>query len=343
MVTRRPRPRLAFYDQLPIEELRGSISDAKHLRPRVRVRNIGRGCCVSFYPMSEDRLVQAIAAGGNFRILSAQTTDAVREVTTRLDLSPVAASALGRSMTGAALLARLLDKHWRDQKVTIRFDGGGPLGLVIAEASVDGRMRGTVGNPQTPGDLSDVGSAIGRNGMMTVIRFTPPAGRPYTSQIRIETGEVAADLTSYLANSEQIPTAVILGVRCRPDGVTAAGGLVVQAFPHTPPQEIEAMEARIRQAPALSELLEHSPLEESVRTILGDFDYRQLKPETEVPLRFECGCTRERALSSIELFGKAELEDMLLKGGTDVTCHFCAERYEFTGDELLALTKPADA
>lgn len=291
----------------------------------------------------DDKLVQAVAAGGNFRILSARTTSSVQEVTTRLDLSPVAASALGRAMTGAALLARLLDKHWRDQKVVVRFDGRGPLGVVLAEASVDGRMRGTVGNPQAAGELSDIGSAIGRNGMMTVIRSTPPSGRPYTSQVRIETGEVAADLTTYLATSEQIPTAVILGVRCRTEGVTAAGGLVIQAFPHTPQEEIAAMEERIRNAPRLSDLLEHSSIDEAVREILGDFDYRQSDPAFDVQLRYECGCTRERALASIELFGASELQDMIVKGGTEVVCHFCAERYEFSGDELLALTKPADA
>lgn len=291
----------------------------------------------------DDRLTQGIAAGGNFRILAASTTHSVQEVTRRLDLSPVAATALGRAMTGAALLARLLDKHWRDQKVSIRFDGQGPLGLLLAEASVDGRMRGTVDNPQADGELSDIGAAVGSEGMMTVIRATPPAGRPYTSQVKIETGEIAADLTQYLASSEQIPSAVILAVRCRPEGVTAAGGIVVQAFPHTPQEDIDAMESRIAAAPHLSELLETLSLDDAVRAILGDIDYRPLDQAWDVPLRYECGCTRERALNSLQLFERGELSDMIAEGGTEVRCHFCAEIYRFSGDDLLAVTRAADA
>lgn len=291
----------------------------------------------------KDRLIQGIAAGGDFRILAARTTDTVREATRRLDLAPVAATALGRALTGAALLARLLDKHWRHQKVSLRFDGGGPLGLVMAEASVDGAIRGTVGHPRIDGDLSDVGSAVGRGGMMTVIRATPPDGRPYTSQIRIESGEIAADITSYLASSEQIPSAVLLGVRCRPEGVTAAGGMVVQAFPHTSDEDIAAMEERIRKAPSLSDLLETTPIEEAVRTVLGELDYRQIDASYNVPLRYECGCSRDRALASLGMFGLEEVGDMIQKGGTTVTCHFCNESYEFSGDDLLALGKAADA
>lgn len=291
----------------------------------------------------KDRLIQGMAAGGDFRILAAQTTDTVREATRRLDLSPVAATALGRALSGAALLARLLDKHWRHQKVSIRFDGGGPLGLIVAEASVDGAIRGTVGHPHVAGDIADIGSAVGRGGMMTVIRATPPDGRPYTSQMRIETGEIASDLTSYLAGSEQIPSAVLLGVRSRSTGITAAGGIIVQAFPHTSDEDIAAMEERIRSARPLSELLETMPVEEAVRIVLGDLDYKQIDPSFNVPLRYECGCSRDRALASLGLFGLEEVADMIQKGGTTVTCHFCGENYVFSADDLLALGKAADA
>ena len=168
-----------------------------------------------------DRLIQGLAVGGDVRILAAQTTDSVRNVTQRLDLSPVAATALGRAMTGAVLLARLLDKHYRNQKVTLRFEGGGPLGAVIAEGSVDGTMRGTVGEPQYEDTSVSVGAEIGRKGMLTVIRGTPPDGRPYTTQIQLENGEVASDITRYLAQSEQIYSAVLLGVLTKPSGIAS--------------------------------------------------------------------------------------------------------------------------
>lgn len=291
----------------------------------------------------QDRLIQGMAAGGDFRIIAAQTTDSVREVTRRLDLSPVAAIALGRALTGATLLARLLDKHWRHQKVSIRFDGGGPAGIVIAEAAVDGSMRGTIGHPHVTGDLDDIGAAIGRGGMMTVVRATPPTGRPYTSQTRIESGEIATDLTSYLAHSEQIPSAVLLGVRCRPDGVSAAGGMVVQAFPHAQSEHVELIEQQIRSAPSLSELLETMPIEDAVREVLGGVEYKQIDSSFNVPLQYRCSCSRERALASIGLFGESEISDMISSGGTSVSCHFCGEQYEFSSDDLLALGKAADA
>src|SRR5512142_2046371 len=182
--------------------------------------------------MNGDRLIQGMAGGGDFRILAAQTTNPVETAREILALSPVAADALGRALTGSLLLARLLDKDVRNQYVTLRFEGTGPLGIVIAEANVTGGARGFVGNP-VPTDTSlDVSRAIG-HGMLTVVRGTPPEGKPYTSQVTLETGGIATELTRYLARSEQIASAVLLGVLNRRDGVAAAGGIIIQAFPHT--------------------------------------------------------------------------------------------------------------
>jgi len=132
--------------------------------------------------MNDDRLIQGMAGNGDFRILAAQTTNTVEAAREILDLSPVAADALGRALTGSLLLARLLDKDVRNQHVTLRFEGNGPLGVLIAEANVSGGARGYVANPVPETDESlDVGRAIG-SGMLTVVRGTPPVGKPYTSQ-----------------------------------------------------------------------------------------------------------------------------------------------------------------
>ena len=290
-----------------------------------------------------DRLIQGLAVGGDVRILAAQTTESVSNVTQRLDLSPVAATALGRAMTGAVLLARLLDKHYRNQKVTLRFEGGGPLGAVIAEGSVNGTMRGTVGEPQYEDTSVSVGAAIGRKGMLTVIRGTPPDGRPYTTQIQLENGEVASDITRYLAQSEQIYSAVLLGVLTKPTGIGSSGGLIVQAFPHASDEAVKRVEEQIRKATPLSILLEKMPIEEAVKQILPDIGYKQIDESYNVPLSYQCGCTRERAFAPFQLFDRQELGDMINKGGAEVVCQFCGERYWFTSEELMSIPSAADA
>src|SRR5688500_9454306 len=150
-----------------------------------------------------DRVIQGMAVDGHFRVIAAQTTTAVETAREILDLAPVAADALGRTMTGALLLARLLDKDVRNQSVTLRFEGNGPLGTVIADGTISGNVRGFVANPVPEDPLLDVESAIGNTGSLTVIRGTPPAGKPYTSQILLGGAGIATDLTRYLMRSEQ--------------------------------------------------------------------------------------------------------------------------------------------
>src|SRR5688572_838481 len=145
----------------------------------------------------QDRLIQGMAWDGDFRILAAQTTKAVETARELRDLSPVAAGALGRAMTGAVLLARLLDKNVRNQYVTLRIEGDGPLGVMIAEATAGGAIRGYVSNPTV--DQVNVGSAVGSNGLLTVVRGGPPQGKPYTSQVKLVSGEIARDLAHYLS------------------------------------------------------------------------------------------------------------------------------------------------
>jgi molecular chaperone Hsp33 len=138
-----------------------------------------------------DRLIQGMAWGGDFRIIAAQTTQTVEAARLRTDLSPVATAAIGRAMTGAVLLARLLDKQVRNQWVTLRIDGGGPLGSLIAEGTVAGTVRGFVSNPHVDDRNVNVGAAVGSRGNLTVVRGTPPQGTPYTSQVLGGSGEIA--------------------------------------------------------------------------------------------------------------------------------------------------------
>jgi molecular chaperone Hsp33 len=289
-----------------------------------------------------DRIIQGMALDGHFRVIAAQTTTAVETAREILDLAPVAAEALGRAMTGALLLARILDKDLRKQYVTLRFDGNGPLGTVIADGTVAGAVRGYVENPVPQDPTLDVESAIG-NGSLTVVRGTPPAGKPYTSQILLAGTGIATDLTRYLMRSEQIASAVLLGVLNRRDGVAAAGGMIIQAFPNTPEDVLQALEKRVREAPSLSKLLETMPIEEAVATVLEGTGYKQIDAGHAIPVSYSCQCTRERALAPLALLGEDELQEMIEEGGTEVVCQFCGRKYQFGGEDLLTLTAKHDS
>jgi molecular chaperone Hsp33 len=290
---------------------------------------------------TQDRIIQGMALEGHFRVLAAQTTTAVETAREILDLSPIGAEALGRAMTGSVLLARLLAKDVRNQFVTLRFDGDGPLGTVIADGTIAGNVRGYVEHP-APEDAMDVESAIG-NGNLTVIRGTPPLGKPYTSQILLGGSGIATDLTRYLMRSEQIASAVMLGVMNKRDGVAAAGGIIIQAFPNAPEEAIAAMEKRIRQAPSLSLLLDGLQIEEAVAAILEGADYKQVDAGFEVPVTYTCHCSPERALAPIALLGQDEIRSMIDEGGTEVRCQFCGRRYTFSVEDLLTLTATHDS
>ncbi|MEO8218011.1 MAG: Hsp33 family molecular chaperone HslO [Acidobacteriota bacterium] len=291
-----------------------------------------------------DRLIQGMTGNGEFRIIAAQTTNTVETLRVRVDLSPLATDAIGRAMTGAILLARLLDKQLTEQRVTLRFEGNGPMGLLIAEGTSSGEARGFVANPQIAYEGLTVGDAVGVDGTLTVIRGTQPDGKPYTSQVELVSGEIAKDLAHFLLSSEQVTSAVLLGVLNRRQGVAAAGGMIVQAFPHASEASLETMETAIRNAPSFSSLLSTMPIDEAVETVLQDVGYRALDHRHDVPLRFRCSCSRDRAFAPLTLFSPAELREMSRnEGGSEVTCQYCGARYQFSAEELDMLAQPPDA
>ena len=283
-----------------------------------------------------DRLIQGMAEGGTFRVVAAQTTQTVEKARELLDLAPVATDALGRALTGALMLARLLEKNLRNQAVTLRFHGNGPLGVMIAEGNVAGAARGYVADPVPMEEGLDVGHAIGQ-GLLTVIRGTPPAGKPYTSQLMLKGGGVAEELTQYLATSEQISSAVLLGVLNRREGVSAAGGVIIQAFPHATAESIARIEQRVKDAPPLSTLIDKMSIEDVVATVLQGCDYKQIDESFNVPLSYSCPCTAERALAPLALFSAEELQEMIEQGGSEVVCQFCGHKYQFNADDLSVL------
>ncbi len=291
------------------------------------------------------RLIRGLAGDGSFRILAAETTDVVEEARQRHGLSPTATAALGRALTGAALLAFLLSKTPRE-RVTLKIEGEGPLGHLVAEAGVDGKVRGYVGRPEADVPLSekgklDVGRLIGP-GELRVMR-TLPNGEIYDSSVPLVSGEIAEDLAHYLLKSEQIPSAVLLGVRVSPEGpVEAAGGMVVQVLPGASEEAIQKLEANLKEIPGFSSLLKEKGLEDAVEKVLEDLGFeatslKELGLEGGIPVRFACRCDREKARDSLRFFGPEELEEMAKEGGAEVVCRWCGEVYKFSPEEVRAL------
>ncbi len=291
------------------------------------------------------RLIRGLAGEGSFRILAAETTDVVEEARRRHRLSPTATAALGRALTGAALLAFLLSKTPRE-RVTLKIDGEGPLGHLVAEAGVDGKVRGYVGRPEADlppnarGKL-DVGGLIGK-GELRVMRSLP-SGEIYDSSVPLVSGEIAEDLAHYLLKSEQIPSAVLLGVRVSPEGpVEAAGGMVVQVLPGASEEAIARLEANLKKIPGFSSLLQEKGLEGAVEAVLEGLGFeatslKELGLEGGIPVRFTCRCSREKARDSLRFFKPEELEEMAQEGGAEVVCRWCGEVYRFSPEEVRAL------
>lgn len=284
-----------------------------------------------------DTLARVLAAGDTLRGLAVVTTELVEDARRRHGTLPTATAALGRALTAALLLGATLKDDWR---VSLQFNGDGQLGGILADATPDGRARGFVTRPATHlpprnGKL-DVGGAVGR-GTLCVMRVPPRGGVPYRSVLPLVSGEVGEDVASFLAVSDQTPSAVGVGVFVEPDGrVAAAGGYLVQAMPGAEPSVLETVERNVRAAPPPTELVRSaSAAADVVAPILADLGSQPLDVR---PVAFACGCSRERVETAVLALGAAELDDVLAgERRVEVVCEFCAARYVIEEPVLRAL------
>ncbi len=290
-------------------------------------------------PSPSDYLIRGTAAEGKIRVVSVVSTQAVREARERHKLSYVATVALGRAMSAALLLAADLKEP--QARVSLQIRGDGPLGGIHVDAGVDGTVRGYVSNPAielplTPESKLDVGQAVGRYGYLHIVRDLG-YGQPYTSTVELVSGEVGDDVSYYLTSSEQIPSAVLLGVNLDSQRVRAAAGVLVQLLPGAPASLISEVEARLTQVGEFSPRLARGEgLRELLEIWLGDLDLT-LVPE-RLPVRFHCPCNSERVKGALRLLGRDELMDMIQTDkGAEVVCQFCNKVYYFSEDELRSL------
>lgn len=286
-------------------------------------------------PMTaEGTLELGLAGNGALRWAVADITGVLEELRGRFDLWPVPAAAFGRCLAGAALLQRLATKT--PSRLLLEVRGDGPILRVLAEADNEGNLRGLVGDgrvqvPDWPGGKLGVGRAVGK-GFLRVLREYE-GGNSYQSQVELVSGEIGEDVAFYLSQSEQTPSAVLLGVLGKPSGVVAAGGMVVEVLPGAPEETVARLESNIAGIHGVSHLLEEGGAEHVVERVLAGLD-REVKELR--PLRYRCRCSRERLLHHLALL-PAEDRDYLREGdGTiEADCAFCGVRYRFSPEELL--------
>ena len=278
------------------------------------------------------------ATVGDARIYVARTTRLVRKLSLRHQTSHLATAALGRTVTGALLLAATMKN---DEGVGIKISGDGPIEGIIGEAQ-GGTARGYVGNPDVylppkNGHL-DVGGAVG-SGTISVTRYTANA-KPFTGTAELVDGEIADDLTRYLFASEQTPSSVGLGVLVDEKGdVQAAGGWFIQALPNCSEETLEQLDKNVRNTPYVSSLIDMGFTPERIIEMLG----RDMKIEIldSYPLHFGCRCSRERVEGVLKTLPKKELGQLAQDPKTEVTCPYCNAKYEFSREEVLTLAQKA--
>ena len=287
-----------------------------------------------------DKLIHGTAADGTVRVIAAITTDIVAEAVRRHQTSPTVSAALGRVLTGTLLLAsgqKELDR------LTVKIEAGGAVEGITAEANTDGRVRGYVKNPNAelpPKDNGkfDVSGIVGK-GMFYVIRETGyDIGlyrEPYVGSVPITSGEIAEDFAYYLAKSEQIPSAVLLGVLLQKQEpfVKASGGVIIQMMPGANEHIITMIEDCISYAPHITTVInEGATAQDLVKLALGEIGFEILE---EKDIAFECNCSFERAVSLISSLGREEVAAMLAEDkGATMTCGFCNEIYTLDETDL---------
>ena len=290
-----------------------------------------------------DKIVRAISADGFVKAAAVSTRDLTERARNIHRTLPVATAALGRALAAASMMGNALKSD--GASVTLQFKGGGPLGTVLAVSDNEGNVRGTVDHPATDLPLRadgklDVGSAVGHEGTLTVIRDLNMT-EPYVGSVGLMGGEIAEDLAAYFVESEQIPTACGLGVLVdRDQSVKAAGGYLIQLLPGAGEGTISKVEGSLMAAGAVTALMEKYPNPaDMLRAALPDFELEFLE---ESPVEYRCTCSRERMERALISMGAAELRSLIdEQGGAELTCRFCDRVQTFTKAELEELLTSA--
>ena len=282
-----------------------------------------------------DYIVRAMAANSQIRAFAATTKDIVEEAKNIHNTSPVATVALGRLLTGGAMMGVMMkgDKY----VLTLQIECNGPIGGLVVTSDSKGNVKGYVNNPDVmlppnaKGQI-DVAKALDL-GVLSVIKDIG-LKEPYVGQTILVTSEIAEDLTYYFMESEQVPSSVGLGVLMNKDNtVRQAGGFIIQLMPDTSDEIIDKLEEKIKSITSVTAMLEEEKTPELIlEYILGDFG---LEITETIPTGYHCNCSRERVEKALISIGKNELKEMIKEGkDEEVNCHFCNKKYVFTTQDL---------
>lgn len=287
-----------------------------------------------------DYIIRATAANDQIRAFAAVTTEMVETAREHHNTSPVATAALGRLLTAGAMMGSMM-KGEKDV-LTLQIKAGGPLQGITVTADSQGNVKGYVGNPDvcipanSKGKL-DVAGAVGP-GFLTVIKDMG-LKEPYSGQVMLQTCEIAEDLTYYFATSEQVPSAVGLGVLMNKNNtVRQAGGFIVQLMPFAEEEVISRLEQNVQKINSVTNLLEegHTP-ESLLEKVLEGFD---VHINEKMDTRFRCNCSKERVAKALISIGRKELNEMIQEGKPiEMNCHFCNTNYNFTVEELKEILR----
>ncbi|MCI9011484.1 Hsp33 family molecular chaperone HslO [Oscillibacter sp.] len=286
-----------------------------------------------------DQLIRAISQDGLIKVSAVSTRDLTERARQIHKTLPVATAALGRLLAGASMMGNALKEE--AASLTLQIKGGGPLGTLLAVSDHEGNVRGTVENPAVDIPLRedgklDVGTAVGNQGTLTVIRDLRMK-EPYVGSVGLLWGEIAEDIALYFVESEQIPTACGLGVLVdRDQSVLSAGGYLVQLLPGAGEETAERLEASLRAAGPVTELLKADPDPEALlRAALPGLALEVLEKR---PIAYRCDCSRERMERALISLGREELRAMIdEQGSAELTCRFCDNVQRFSREELEAL------
>ena len=287
-----------------------------------------------------DYIIRATAANDQIRAFAAVTTEMVETAREHHNTSPVATAALGRLLTAGAMMGSMM-KGEKDV-LTLQIKAGGPLQGITVTADSQGNVKGYVGNPDVciPANFKgklDVAEAVGP-GFLTVIKDMG-LKEPYSGQVMLQTCEIAEDLTYYFATSEQVPSAVGLGVLMNKNNtVRQAGGFIVQLMPFAEEEVISRLEQNVQKINSVTSLLEegHTP-ESLLEKVLEGFD---MQINEKMDTRFHCNCSKERVEKALISIGRKELNEMIQEGKPiEMNCHFCNTNYNFTVEELKEILR----
>ena len=284
-------------------------------------------------------LIRMISQDGQLTAMAVDSTNIVTEMHRIHGTSKVCSAALGRLLTAASLMGVSL--KGKEDSLTVKINGNGPCETVLAVSDSSGNVRGYIGDAHVNLPLNekgklDVKGAVGTDGSLTVIKDLG-LKEPYVGQVPIVSGEIAEDITSYFAVSEQIPTVCALGVLVDPDteNIICSGGFIIQLLPFADDGIIDAVEKDISGIPPITTMLFQglSP-EEILKKVLPSFELEKLD---EAQVEYRCTCSKERTARALIATGREGLKEMAQDEVTEVVCHFCNKKYHFTRQEILSL------